>query len=75
MPRDYKREYKNYHSKPTQRKRRSSRNLARRLMAKRLGLKKIRVKDIDHKDKNPRNNSRSNLRITSKSTNRKRNYS
>ena len=75
MPkRDYKREYKNYHSKPTQRKRRSSRNLARRLMAKRLGLKKIRGKDIDHKDKNPMNNSRKNLRVRSKSYNRSNNY-
>ena len=75
MPkRDYKREYKNYHSKAKQRKRRSSRNLARRLMAKRLGLKKIRGKDIDHKDKNPMNNSRKNLRVRSKSYNRSNNY-
>ena len=74
MPRDYKREYKNYHSKPTQRKRRSSRNLDRRLMAKRLGIKKIRGKDIDHKDKNPMNNSRKNLRVRSKSYNRSNNY-
>ena len=45
MPvRDYKREYKNYHSKPKQRKNRSSRNLARRLMKKKLGIKKIRGK-------------------------------
>ena len=52
MPiRNYKREYKNYHSKPKQRKRRSSRNLARRLMKAKLGIK-IRGKDIDHKDKN-----------------------
>ena len=27
-------------------------------------------KDIDHKDKNPKNNSRSNLRVRSKSSNR-----
>ena len=75
MPiRDYKREYKNYHSRPEQRKNRSSRNLARRLMKKKLGIKKIRGKDIDHKDKNPRNNSRKNLRIRSKSSNRRSNY-
>jgi len=75
MPvRDYKREYKNYHSRPEQRKNRSSRNLARRLMKKKLGIKKIRGKDIDHKDKNPRNNSRKNLRIRSKSYNRSHNY-
>jgi|TARA_B100001964_G_scaffold83532_1_gene94338 hypothetical protein len=74
MPRDYKREYKNYHSKAEQRKNRSSRNLARRLMKKKLGINKIRGKDIDHKDKNPRNNSRKNLRVRSKSYNRSHNY-
>ncbi len=74
MARDYGREYRNYHSKPEQRKNRSSRNLARRLMKKKLGVKAIRGKDIDHKDKNPRNNARSNLRIRSKSKNRSDNY-
>lgn len=74
MPRDYGREYANYHSKPEQRKNRSSRNLARRLMKKKLGVKAIRGKDIDHKDKNPRNNSRSNLRVRTKSKNRSDNY-
>ena len=74
MARDYAREYRNYHSKPEQRKNRSSRNLARRLMKKKLGVKAIAGKDIDHKDKNPRNNSRSNLRVRSKSANRSDNY-
>ena len=74
MPvRDYKREYKNYHSIPEQRKNRSSRNLARRLMKKKLGIK-LNGKDVDHKDKNPRNNSRSNLRIRKKSSNRRDNH-
>ena len=72
--RDYNREYRNYHSKPEQRKNRSSRNLARILMRKKLGVKAISGKDIDHKDKNPRNNSRKNLRIRSKSYNRSHNY-
>ena len=72
MVRDYKSEYKNYHSKPQQRKNRSSRNLARRLMKKKLGIK-LNGKDVDHKDRNPRNNSLSNLRIRSKSSNRSRN--
>jgi len=74
MPRDYGREYANYHSKPEQRKNRSSRNLARRLMKKKLGAKAVKGKDIDHKDKNPRNNSRSNLRVRTKSSNRSDNY-
>ena len=72
--RDYAREYRNYHSKPEQRKNRSSRNLARILMRKKLGVKAISGKDIDHKDKNPRNNARSNLRIRTKSRNRSDNY-
>ena len=72
MVRDYRSEYKNYHSKPQQRKNRSSRNLARRLMKKKLGIK-LNGKDVDHKDRNPRNNSMSNLRIRSKSSNRSRN--
>ena len=74
MPRDYGREYANYHSNPEQRKNRSSRNLARRLMKKKLGAKAVKGKDIDHKDKNPRNNSRSNLRVRTKSSNRSDNY-
>ena len=43
-------------------------------MAKKLGIKKIKGKDVDHKDGNPRNNSKTNLRIRSKSANRKSNY-
>ena len=74
MARNYRKEYDNYHSRPEQRKNRSSRNLARRLMKKKLGINKIRGKDIDHKDKNPRNNSRKNLRVRSKSYNRSHNY-
>jgi hypothetical protein len=74
MPRDYGREYANYHSKPEQRKNRSSRNLARRLMKKKLGAKAVKGKYIDHNYKNPRNNSRSNLRVRTKSSNRSDNY-
>lgn len=71
--RDYKKEYQQYHSKPEQIAKRSSRNKARRKMVK-LGLaKKGDGKDVDHKDRNPKNNSRSNLRMQSKSVNRGRN--
>ena len=72
MARNYRKEYDNYHSRPEQRNNRSSRVLARRIMKKKLGVK-IKGKDVDHKDGNPRNNSRSNLRIRSKSSNRSRN--
>ena len=72
MARDYKREYA-VRSK-TDRNNRQHRRIARRLMLKKLGIKRLRGKDVDHKDKNVRNNSMSNLRIRSKSANRKRNY-
>jgi len=71
--RNYKEEYAKYHSKPEQRKRRSSRNQARRLAIKKHGKAAVAGKDIDHKDRNPLNNSKSNLRIQSKSANRSRN--
>jgi hypothetical protein len=72
MARDYKSEYKNYHSKSKQKKNRAGRNGARRIMKKKYG-NSILGKDIDHKDRNPRNNSTSNLRVKSKSSNRSRN--
>ena len=70
MARDYKKEYENYHKRPEQRRRNDSRKAARRLMVKKHGKAKLAGKDIDHKDRNPRNNSSSNLRIQSKKTNR-----
>ena len=70
--RDYKSEYNNYHSKPDQKKNRAGRNGARRIMKKKYG-NSILGRDVDHKDRNPRNNSRGNLRLQSKSSNRSRN--
>jgi len=70
--RDYKLEYKNYHSKSKQKKNRAGRNGARAIMKKKLGSS-ILGRDVDHKDRNPTNNSSNNLRLQSKSTNRSRN--
>jgi hypothetical protein len=61
--RNYRKEYDNYHSKPEQKKKRSSRNKANRIKGK-------PGKDVDHKDGNPMNNSKSNLTIKNKSNNR-----
>lgn len=72
MPRNYKKEYENYHSKPEQKKDRAGRNGARILMKKKYG-NSLLGRDVDHKDRNPRNNSMSNLRLQSKSVNRSRN--
>tara|TARA_R110000796_G_scaffold112887_1_gene224579 strand:+ start:233 stop:454 length:222 start_codon:yes stop_codon:yes gene_type:complete len=71
--RDYKKEYANYQGKPEQIARRSSRNKARLKIKKTVGAVAIKGKDIDHKDRNPNNNSRSNLRISSVKKNRGRN--
>ena len=70
--RDYKKEYANYHSKPEQKKDRAGRNSARRMMKKKNG-NSLLGRDVDHKDRNPRNNTMSNLRVQSKSMNRSRN--
>lgn len=71
--RDYKKEYREYHSKPEQKKRRAARNAARRKMVALGKARKGDGKDVDHKDRNPMNNSRSNLRMQSKKENRGRN--
>ena len=62
--RNYKSEYKNYHSTTKQKKDRAGRNGARRIMKKKYG-NSILGRDVDHKDRNPRNNSKSNLRLQS----------
>jgi hypothetical protein len=72
MPRDYKKEYDNYHSSEEQKKDRAGRNGARRMLKKKHG-NSLLGKDVDHKDRNPRNNNMSNLRLQSKSVNRSRN--
>lgn len=44
-------------------KQRASRNKARAMVAKKVGKAKLKGKDIHHKDSNPRNNSKKNLRV------------
>jgi len=68
--RDYKREYKVSHSSPEEKKKRASRNAARSKMEKAGKVRKGDGKDVDHKNSNPKDNSKGNLRVTSKSANR-----
>lgn len=68
MARDYAKEYRTYHSKPAQIKRRSLRNQARRKMAKKVGKAKLRGKDVNHTS--PGNLKTSRLTIESPSRNR-----
>lgn len=71
--RNYRKEYDNYHKQPKQRVRNAARKRARRAVAKRYGELTIKGKDVDHRDRNPTNNSFTNLRIQSKKRNRSRN--
>jgi hypothetical protein len=72
MPRDYQDEYRKFHSSSSAKKDRASRNRARREAQRAGRVSKGDGKDIDHKNGNPRDNRRSNLRVTSKSANRSR---
>ncbi len=69
MPRNYKKEYENYHSRPDQKKRRAARNAARKMLKGRKEL--TDEKDVHHKDNNPLNNDKSNLSIVSQKYNRR----
>ena len=70
MTRDYKSEYQNYHSKPAAKKQRARNNAARRKMMAAGKVRKGDGKDVAHSDNNTRNNSLSNLKVQSPSTNR-----
>ena len=69
-PRDYKREYSQYHAKPEQKKRRAGRNAARRYAVREGMVKKGDGREVDHKNLDTTNNAPSNLRIMSKRMNR-----
>ena len=70
MTRDYKEEYNEYHGTEKQKKRRAARNYARRHMERNGRVHKGDGRDVDHKDKNPLNNSSSNIRVRDRSANR-----
>ena len=68
--RNYKKEYASYQGKPKVIAKRVSRDTARRAMQKRGLVKKGSGMDVDHKDGNPMNNAKTNLRAVSKFKNR-----
>ena len=72
MARNYKKEYREYHGKPSQIKNRSNRNKARRLMIKEGRVSKGDGKEVDHKNGNPKDNNRRNLQILPRSANRRK---
>ena len=70
MPRNYRQEYDRYQGTTAQKKRRAGRNKARRLMVASGKAKKGDGKDVAHRDNNPYNNNKSNLKMASRKNNR-----
>ena len=68
--RNYAKEYANYQGTPAQIAKRSSRNKARRALVKKGRARLGDGKDVDHKNGNPLDNSKGNLRVQAKATNR-----
>ena len=68
--RNYKKEYADFHSKPEAKKNRAAANRARRKM----GLKVGDPREVDHKKPMSKGgtNSKKNLRVVSRKTNRKK---
>jgi hypothetical protein len=71
-PRDYKKEYNEYHGTPEQIKNRAQRSKARRMLEKEGLVHKGDGKDVDHKKplKSGGTTTRSNLRVRSVKANR-----
>ena len=72
-PRNYKKEYADYHSSEVQKKRRAERNRDRAAAEKRLGENALRGKEVDHVNA-PRTGSLagSKTQVISKKANRKK---
>lgn len=71
MARDYAKEYE-ASRRPDRRKDNIMRKRARRKMVKEGKVSTNDGKEVDHKNLNPRNNSKNNLRVTSRTVNRKK---
>lgn len=66
----YREAYRKFHSSAKAKAERASRNAARRAAIRSGRVQKGDGKDIHHADGNPRNNSSSNLRVTTAHENR-----
>ena len=62
MSRNYKQEYERYHSSDKQKKRRASRNAARKKLEREGRVQKGDGNDVHHSSGNPMNNSRLSVR-------------
>lgn len=72
-PRDYDKEYRDYHGTPEQKKRRAERNRDRKAAERRVGKAALRGKEVDHINA-PRKGSLAgaSTQIISKKANRKK---
>ena len=68
--RDYKKEYREYHALPAQKKRRADRNAARRKAMAAGKVHKGDGMDVNHSDGNALQNTKSNWNVESKHSNR-----
>ena len=72
MARDYKKEYREYHAKPEQKKRRADRNAARRKAAKAGKVHKGDGKEVHHTGSHRKGRLKDvPTRVVSKATNRR----
>ena len=70
MARDYKEEYREFHGRPDEIKRRAARVKARRYMEKNGKAHKGDGRDVDHKNGNPLDDRPENLQMRNRSENR-----
>lgn len=71
--RDYKKEYRDYHAKPEQKKRRADRNAARRKAAREGRVRKGDGKEVDHVGSHRTGRLKNvSTRVTSRAANRRR---
>lgn len=70
--RDYAREYKRFQSSKKAKKDRAARNKARREALREGKVHRGDNKEVHHEDSNPRNSSKSNLAVVSRTFNRSR---
>lgn len=70
--RDYAREYRKFSSSRKAKKDRAARNKARRQALREGRVHRGDNLEVDHKDSNPSHNSKSNLRVVSRTFNRSR---
>lgn len=66
----YKSDYRKFQSSEEAKKDRASRNAARRYAISRGMAHRGDSRDVDHSNSNPRDNSKGNLRVVSRATNR-----